>query len=244
MRHRINLSDMLIFRMLGGLCNLIMVNLLFIACSLPIITIGASAAGLFRVTIMMTRHQDPSVVKEFFGAFTKYFKESTLTWLLGLFGGAFFGLDLYVIFTKIDKKYLLLQIPVWIFIFVILSILIYSFPLISTYPDKVRSTWKNAILLSLSNVPVTIFVVAMHLLVLWIAGKNGEYLIGVFSIMIFCGFGLLGYISSFFINRIFLKITGEDPSDTEAGKIDYNDADQVDEQEDVDDTVIETSDDN
>ena len=204
---------MLIFRVLGGLCNLIMVNLLFLATSLPIITIGASLTGLCRVTLKMVRHEEPSVVKDYFDVFKKHFKESTLTWLLVLFAGAFLTLDLYVIFTKIDASYKLLQIPVWIFVFIVASIFIYSFPMISAYPDKVKRTWKNAILISISHFPVTIFAVVIPLLVAKLAVKDGEWLVGVFSIMLFFGCALLAYINCFFINHIFLKLTGELPEE-------------------------------
>lgn len=213
---------MLIFRILGGLCNLIMVNLLFIATSLPIITIGASLTGLCRVTLKMVRREEPSVVKDYFDAFKKHFKESTLTWLLVLLTGAFLITDLYVIFTKIDAQYKLLQIPVWIFLFIVASIFIYSFPMISAYPDKVKRTWTNAILISISHVPVTIYAIVIPLLIAKLAVKSGEWLVGVFSILLFFGFALLAYINCFFINQIFLKLTGagsdEDNNDEEPDK--------------------------
>lgn len=211
-----DLSNVLIFRMLGGLCNLIMVNLIFLATSLPIITIGASLTGLSKVTMRMVQHQDPSVLKDYFGAFKKHFKESTIIWLITLLAGAFFTVDLYVIFTQIDQKYKLLQIPVWIFMFFVVSIFIYAFPLISSYPDKVKSTIKNSILLSLGNIPVTIMAVAIpFFLVKFAVSADGERLVAVFSIMVFFGCALLSYMANFFINRIFIKITGKDPEITE-----------------------------
>ena len=211
-----DLSNVLIFRMLGGLCNLIMVNLIFLATSLPIITIGASLTGLSKVTMRMVQHQDPSVLKDYFGAFKKHFKESTIIWLITLLAGAFFTVDLYVIFTQIDQKYKLLQIPVWIFMFFVVSIFIYAFPLISSYPDKVKSTIKNSILLSLGNIPVTIMAVAIpFFLVKFAVSADGERLVAVFSIMVFFGCALLSYVINFFINRIFIKVTGKDPEITE-----------------------------
>ena len=207
-----DLSNVLIFRMLGGLCNLIMVNLLFLATSLPIVTIGASLTGLSRVTMKMVQHQDPSVLKDYFGAFKKHFKESTIIWLITLLAGAFFTIDLYVIFTQIDQKYKLLQIPVWIFLFIVVSIMLFAFPLISAYPDKIKATIKNSILLSISNIPVTIMAVAIpFFLAKFAVSGDGERLITVFSIMIFFGCALLSYVANFFINRIFIKVTGKDP---------------------------------
>ena len=211
-----DLSNVLIFRMLGGLCNLIMVNLIFLATSLPIITIGASLTGLSKVTMKMVQHQDPSVLKDYFGAFKKHFKESTIVWLITLLAGAFFSIDLYVIFTQIDQKYKLLQIPVWIFMFFVVSIFIYAFPLISSYPDKVKSTIKNSILLSLGNIPVTIMAVTIpFFLAKFAVSADGERLVAVFSIMVFFGCALLSYMSNFFINRIFIRVTGKDPEITE-----------------------------
>lgn len=220
-----DLSNVLIFRMLGGLCNLIMVNLIFLATSLPIITIGASLTGLSKVTMKMVQHQDPSVLKDYFGAFKKHFKESTIVWLITLLAGAFFSIDLYVIFTQIDQKYKLLQIPVWIFMFFVVSIFIYAFPLISSYPDKVKSTIKNSILLSLGNIPVTIMAVAIpFFLAKFAVSADGERLVAVFSVMVFFGCALLSYMINFFINRIFIRVTGKDPEITE-------DADEGDEDE-------------
>ncbi len=211
-----DLSNVLIFRMLGGLCNLIMVNLIFLATSLPIITIGASLTGLSKVTMKMVQHQDPSVLKDYFGAFKKHFKESTIVWLITLLAGAFFSIDLYVIFTQIDQKYKLLQIPVWIFMFFVVSIFIYAFPLISSYPDKVKSTIKNSILLSLGNIPVTIMAVAIpFFLAKFAVSADGERLVAVFSVMVFFGCALLSYMINFFINRIFIRVTGKDPEITE-----------------------------
>ena len=40
---------------------------------------------------------------------------------------------------------------------------------------------------------------------------DGERLITVFSIMVFFGCALLSYIANFFINRVFIKVTGKDP---------------------------------
>ncbi len=209
-----NLADLLIFRILGGLCNLIMVNLLFLVTSIPIVTIGASLTGLCRVTLKMARHQEPSIVKDYFEAFKKHFKESTLTWLLVLFAGGFFIADLYVIFTKIDAQYKLFQIPVWIFLFIVASIFIYAFPMISAYPDKVKNTWKNAILISVSHFPITIFAVVIPILIGKVAVQSGEWLVGVFSILLFFGCALLAYINCFFINNIFHKITGDAETET------------------------------
>ena len=86
--------------------------------------------------------------------------------------------------------------------------------MISAYPDKVKNTWKNAILISVSHFPITIFAVVIPILIGKVAVQSGEWLVGVFSILLFFGCALLAYINCFFINNIFHKITGDAETET------------------------------
>lgn len=194
------------FRFLSLISDLLFVNILFLFTSLPIITIGPALTALYHVTFEIVRKQDPTIGKEYFKAFTKHFKQSLLLWLPLLFLLVFFFSDLYVIYKIIDPKYNMLQIPVWIFLFAIFSIIIYSFPLISTYPNKSKVIVKNALLISFANLPTTIFCLVIPIAIAKVAVRDSTTLVFVFSIFLFWGFGILAYIYSIFLNRIFLKI--------------------------------------
>lgn len=195
------------FRFLEILCDLMILNLLFLITSIPIITIGASLTSLYSVTLKSVRHDDCPVVKTYFYSFKENFKQSTLIWLIQLVFLLFIFSDLYVIFNVIDNSYLALQVPVFILLFLVLSVIVYAFPLLSTYETNVKHLIKNSILLSLCNVPTTIFIIAFPVLIIYLCGHSNAALIFFFSLLLFFGIAFLAYLYSFFLQRIFDNIS-------------------------------------
>ena len=73
------------FLALGEKLTYIMaLGLLFILCSVPVITIGASATALNKAMKLYVRYGEKRIFQAFFGAFIKFFKPATLVWLLNL----------------------------------------------------------------------------------------------------------------------------------------------------------------
>jgi uncharacterized membrane protein YesL len=73
------------FLALGEKLTYIMaLGFLFILCSVPVITIGASAAALNKAMKMYVSQNEKRIFQTFFGAFIKFFKPTTLVWLLNL----------------------------------------------------------------------------------------------------------------------------------------------------------------
>lgn len=199
-------ADNILFRFLSLFCDLMLLNALFLISCIPIITIGPALTSLYYVALKLVRKQYPSIAADYIRTFKKHFKQSILLWIPILLALAFFITDLYVIYFKIPDTYEMFQIPVWIFLFVIISIIAYAFPLIGTYPDTTKSTVKNALLISFANLPTTIFIIVIHLLIIRFALTSSTQLIMVFSIILFVGYGFLGYFFSLFFDRIFTKI--------------------------------------
>ena len=73
------------FLALGEKLTYIMaLGLLFILCSVPVITIGASATALNKAMKLYVKYGEKRIFQAFFGAFIKFFKPATLVWLLNL----------------------------------------------------------------------------------------------------------------------------------------------------------------
>lgn len=200
-------------RFLSRIFDLIVLNAIFMITCLPIITIGAAFSSLYRITILMARKEDGYIVKGYFKAFKDNFIQATLLWIPLLLLFCFFGADLYIVLFMIDESYRLLQIPIWIILFLLFSIMMYSFPLMSNYESKLKQTVKNAILLSLANIPTTIFFIVFPLGMLYMAAKSAAILVFLFSIILFCGLALLAFINAIFLNRIFEKCMVDNPAD-------------------------------
>ncbi|MBR4394276.1 MAG: YesL family protein [Oscillospiraceae bacterium] len=69
---------------LSGLIDLIFAGLLWLICSLPIITIGASSTALYYAVAKCVRHNRGRLAPTFFHGFRSNFRQATVIWLLFL----------------------------------------------------------------------------------------------------------------------------------------------------------------
>lgn len=76
------------YRTMSKIGDLVLVNILWLVCCLPILTAGASTLGLFTVVNKMAAKEDYTVRTDFFKAFRRDFKQATALWLVVLFFGA------------------------------------------------------------------------------------------------------------------------------------------------------------
>lgn len=206
--------DNAFMRFLSNLCDLIMLNILFVLTSLPIFTIGCAISSMYSITIKMQSGEDPFIIKGYFKAFKRNFKQSTIIWIPMGLAALFFLFEIYIIYNLIDPRFNFLQYPVLILLFVIISILIYAFPILSTYNNTTKQILKNSVLLSLGNFPTTIFIVVIFIAIGYFAISSNLNLILVLSILLFFGFAGLAYFISLFLVRIFdkCKIDSSDES--------------------------------
>ena len=75
-------TDKPLFAVLTKLTYSAYLNILWLVCSLPIVTIGASTTALFYVTLKMAEDRDDGLTRMFFKAFRENFKPATKLWLI------------------------------------------------------------------------------------------------------------------------------------------------------------------
>ena len=66
----------------SALIDMIWAGFLWLLCSIPLLTIGASSTALYYVTVKCIRHERGSLTKSFFRSFRGNFRQATLLWLL------------------------------------------------------------------------------------------------------------------------------------------------------------------
>ena len=84
------------FIIMGKLGDLVLLNLVWLVCCLPVSTIGASTAALFRVARKMAADEDDRTFADFFHAFRDGWKTATAVWLILLLSGAVSLADLLI----------------------------------------------------------------------------------------------------------------------------------------------------
>ncbi|HAX53555.1 MAG TPA: hypothetical protein DIW07_01855, partial [Lachnospiraceae bacterium] len=88
-----NWTDNVVMRALSRVCDFILLNILWMICSIPLFTIGASTTALYTVMLKIVKNEEGYIVKGFFRAFKDNFKKGTIIWLIMSGIGIVLGFD-------------------------------------------------------------------------------------------------------------------------------------------------------
>lgn len=213
-------SDSLPMRALSLFTDWMYLNFLFIICSLPIFTIGASTTALYAVWFKKLRGEDVKIAKTYFAEFKSNFKQATTFWVPFLLICAFLTADIYIAHNILDESFRFLQYPVSITLFLIVFATILVFPQMAMFNSPTKQIIKNSALLSITNFPIIGMVIIIHILIFLLAGLSAMATVITFSLFLFFGFGFLSWFFCIFYRRIFAKILGDDFEDPEGDKKD------------------------
>lgn len=224
-------------KLLTNVCNLILVNLIFMITCLPIVTIGASLCGLYKVLFkIINKEPEISVFKVYLTEFKRCFLRATALWIPMIAICLFFALELYWILNGLEGTSQWMMVPILLVAVLMFCIAIYYFPLLAVFDNTTKETFRNSILLGIGNLPTTIMVFMIHFGMFILLARGDAISVAIRSLMIFCGFSLIGLIATFFINRT-LPVSSKFEYDDEEEDTDETDDDEDDaEDEDNDDS--------
>ena len=150
-----------IIRILTHIFDFILLNILWLLTSIPIVTLGAATAALYSVMMSVVEKKEGYIIKDYWKAFCRNFKQSTVVWILLLFLGACLWFDLTLIgvvpglFRQIGTVVLG---AVLIFYFMEC---IFVFPLIAKFENSTGNMIKNALLIPVSRLPYALMILFM-----------------------------------------------------------------------------------
>ncbi len=195
------MSNSPVIAFFNKLTDLILLNILWILCCLPVVTAGAATCAAYYVTITSIRCGDGYVLRRFFGAFKSSFAPVTPVWLGLLAAGFILAADLFFWnhFGGVFGKVMLM-------VSIAMAILLWTwslwiFPVFAKFSGKRRELLKNAAAFAVGYLPYTVIVLAITGVVMYV---NLVSLVAN-SIMLFVGFALLIYVNSFFFYRVFMN---------------------------------------
>lgn len=87
-----------VFRAMGKLGDLLILNLAWALCCLPVVTAGASTTALFYVARRLAAGEDCMIWHDFFHSFRQNLRQATAAWLLLLAIAALFAANLWSAF--------------------------------------------------------------------------------------------------------------------------------------------------
>lgn len=135
--------------LLAELGDLIFLNLLWLLCSLPLVSVGASTSALYAVCLKKAAGESPPVFRAFFHHFAQNFKQATALWLLSLAVLLVGAADLYfarqdaagdlgLLFTLLGAAGLML----WA------ALSAFAWPLTARYTYRFRDLLRNAMVMT------------------------------------------------------------------------------------------------
>lgn len=200
MRKFLNLdSPFMMF--LSNLTDIVILNVLFLLCCIPVITIGPAITAMHYVTLKMVKDEDGYLLKSFFKAFKENFKQSCIAWMVFLAITVVFLLDYKILKTAgMEENKIFMIVIGSIYLFICITAM-YVFPLLSRFENTLKQTVKNALLISILHIFKTIIMAVIYVVPFVLAPMHYNLL------LVFLIIGVSGpaYINSFIWRSIFKK---------------------------------------
>ena len=196
-----------VMRALGKLYDLMIANVLFLVCSLPVLTFGASLAAMTKVTQDIVRETGSGTARTFFRAFRSNFRQATVLWLIL---AAFFVctvcnlvlIDTYLTGTAAQ----VMRVALIMFAVVVVAVACYMFPLLVRYENTLLAHCRNALILTGAKLPRTVCLVVLTLLPAALAYFSLASFLRISLLFSVIGFAGLNYLCSLLLRPVMAQL--------------------------------------
>lgn len=194
--------DSPVFQGLTRICDILILNILWVICSLPVITLGASTAALYYSMLKINREKDYGITEMFFHSFRQNLKQGSKLTVLFLVSGLFIYVDIRA--CKIMNGTISnIAMVLLVILSVIWGMMVsYVFPLLAQFDNTIINILKSAFIISINNFLHTIYIVVLNAIpfILFI----GLPYVFVISVPIWLTFGVA--VIAFMNAKTFVKI--------------------------------------
>lgn len=209
-------NDSLFGRIFGALGNMITVNLLFLLCSIPVITFGAAFTSMYYALLRNLKYGDSSLIRDFFSSFRQNFRQSTLSWIISVVFIIVFTADIGMfgpngVYPVTAIYYLIIVLAV-----IVMITAMFVFPVIATFKNTLKNLWIQSFFLAAKNIPIALTVLVLNIVPLYLSltSPSPQIFCTALFIWIIAGFGAVAWINTFLFYRIFSPYLADDASET------------------------------
>lgn len=211
-----NWLDNGVTRFLGKVADFMILNILWIVCSIPIITIGASTTAMYSVMLKLVKNEEGYIAKGFLKAFKDNLKQSTLIWLLYLIFGIVIAVDFRLLGIMNPSIRTVIQVFLIFMSILLISMGIYGFALQARYENTVKNTLKNALILTVAKMPYTLLMLVITVAPVIITFLTVRTLLLGSLLWILLGVAVVVWLNSIILRKVFLIFEdAEEPDETE-----------------------------
>ncbi len=190
-----------VWKFIGKLVDVFVVNVLFILCSLPIITFIPSCSAMYYVTLKLVRDEENYPARSFWKFFKKNIKQGIGLSLITLGTGLLFVADivLYMAYAEEIAGSSFLIILMLMVLLVWVMVMMYIPPVFARFDNSTKNIIKNSALMAVAHLPKTLLMVIITVVLT---------VFGIFVPILW--FGLIAFANSYILVKIFDKYMPED----------------------------------
>ena len=183
--------------------EIVLANLLFVLCCIPIVTIGPAFTALYHCTLKMVKGNHIGTLKTFFRAFKQNFKQSFIAGIVVMvLSFVLFANYQFLTFQAGGISQIFMYLTAIIALFIAM-VALYIFPVIAAFEGTLKMLVKNAFLFAFMKTFKSLFMV-----IIWAAPLVMTYVdVQLQPLYVFCwfffGFATLAYICSFMFYKMF-----------------------------------------
>lgn len=204
------------FRTIDRAADLVWLNVLWVICCIPIVTIGASTTAMYYTTMKMVRNEESYITKCFFHSFKRNLLQATVIWLIAIVFAVILYIDIRVFGDQQGLFYKAAGVALYAMGIVYLLILLYVFPLLAKFDNTTLNTIKNALMLAVLQIPYTVLIAVMIVIPCAVVLMIPYLLI----VMILMGGSGIAYATSHIYVKIFdLLIPTEEKTGETSGDV-------------------------
>lgn len=195
-----------VVRFLGRIAELMALNLCFLLCCLPVVTIGASVTALYGS--LFTREEE-GAFRRFFRRFRENFRQGTV---LGLILGAI-GLVLVLDFQllgQLEGRFALVKYLLYLAALCWAGVSTFAFGLAARFRNTLGRILKNALLLAVSMLPRTVLMVLIDLAPALLLLTAPELFGRSFIVWLLVGFAACAQAKVWVLKDVFAALPGKE----------------------------------
>ena len=187
----------------GFLGQLIGLNLLWILCTLPVFTAGASTTAMSFCALKLHKYGDCNVCKDFFQSFKRNFRQSTVIWMGILAAAGLFYMERKAILTMPGSvsgifSYLLAAVCI-----PFAMTALYVFPTLAAFENTMKKTVACAFYFSMKNAVYTLAVASITFFPMFFTLADAQLFPVYLFFWLMCGFSLTVYADTWFLWKLF-----------------------------------------
>ena len=188
------------FKFINKILYSVWLNILWVICCIPIITIGPATTALFYCCQKIVNDEEGYITKSFFHSFKTNLKQGITIGVIMTLLGLAIGFDGYRLYHLHNTSYIWTIFLAILIVAAIAYFLIASwiFPLLAHYENTVLNMFKNSIILSVRFIVCSALMLCVYFIMLVV-------IVRFFTPAIIFGMGTCSLINSMLLKNIFIQ---------------------------------------